>query len=166
MVRWDKTTPEMQVIDRLATGIMIRTRYKPHGQYKEVENRLGATWSEVRDYLATHFMGDVKQLLTTGQRPSVDRKDSKGHYEHGNIRVIPLSTNCRLSTGNAIGGHTTKMRSGNKVVATYPDGTKKHFDSCRDAGKEFGLSHAAIGRYAKDGLVHKASGVRFTRGII
>ena len=35
----------------------------------------------------------ILHLLDTKQIPSIDRIDSSGHYEHGNIRIIPRDEN-------------------------------------------------------------------------
>lgn len=65
-----------------------------------------------------------KDLIESLDRPSLDRIDSKGHYELGNLRIIELSDNIRQKRyGNAYmqGPKANKKRgvrkSGNKYIA-------------------------------------------------
>lgn len=55
--------------------------------YKGIENRLGESPKEVQAVLLEHFKDDIERLIQEGETPSLDRIDSQGHYELGNINL-------------------------------------------------------------------------------
>lgn len=52
----------------------------------------------------------IESILLDGKIPSIDRVDSSGHYEIGNIRIIDKWTN------SLSGGMTNQKRNGKPVV--------------------------------------------------
>lgn len=61
-----------------------------HPTYSNVECRID------REVFIAWFVFEMARfrIQHPGKRPSVDRIVRTGHYEHGNIRLLPLGTNC------------------------------------------------------------------------
>ena len=55
---------------------------------------LRMTYEEFRDWCYTK-REEIEQMYRNNEVPSIDRKDSNGHYEINNLQVIPFLENCR-----------------------------------------------------------------------
>jgi hypothetical protein len=131
--RFVNDNPYLNTLNKLADNILKRTMYaidKPKNKvYKErgIKCLLGSTRVEVRESLDKHFGQDIKSLLDSGLKPSVDRIDPFGHYEPGNIQIVTLKEN--LSRVD----NSYKAQS---IRVFYPDGTQKDFPSIIAASNE------------------------------
>jgi hypothetical protein len=95
------------------------TRYRTKNKCKIYENiEIRFTREEFKSWC-----WDNQQLIESITRPSIDRIDSKGHYELSNIRIIPLLDNI------------SNKRMGN----TYTNGPKSKIKrGIRKSGDKFG----------------------------
>jgi hypothetical protein len=125
--------PYLDTINKLADNILKRTRYgidRPQNKtYKErgIKCLLGRNRAEVRESLDKHYGQDIKRLLDLGMKPSVDRIDTFGHYELGNIQIITFKENI---------SRVDNSYKSNPIRVFYPDGTQKDFPSIIAASKE------------------------------
>lgn len=93
--RYRKMSPLERSVYSMARGIIGRTG--PNGVYtkKGIKNLIG-NQAEIERFLLENFSEDIQAILDEGETPSVDRIDYRGHYEPGNIRIIPHSLNSQL----------------------------------------------------------------------
>ncbi|MED3649977.1 NUMOD1 domain-containing DNA-binding protein [Heyndrickxia sporothermodurans] len=123
--------PYLDTLNKLADNIIKRTISaidRPKNRvYKErgIQCKIGNSRSEVREVLNKHYGEDIKRLMKKGLKPSVDRIDPFGHYELGNIQIIPLRENLsRIKNPRSVA-----------LKVTYPNGNTIVFDSISDASK-------------------------------
>lgn len=135
------TDPFKYTVNKLADGILSRTGSKidhPKNKiYKErgIKCLLGASRNEVVDTLIDNFSEDIKRIMDSGEKPSVDRIDPYGHYEVGNIQIITLQENLLRSN------ITSRARS---VEVTLPQGEVMVFESVAEASRELGIKRDTI----------------------
>lgn len=132
-------------ISEMARGLLRRVN-KPTGRnkcYEGVECRIGKTPIEVIQYLEVNFRRDIERLLAEGEIPSIDRIDSTGHYEHGNIRIITWYENSKMGAKNA------NYITSKEVIAYMPDGKELTFRSVSEASRELGVKRDTIINSAK-----------------
>lgn len=97
----------LATVNLMADGILkrtVRAVNSPKNRiYKErnIVSEIGNNRAEIRDSLVTHFADDIKSLLQSGQKPSVDRIDSYGNYSVENIQIATLTENLsRIDTSD------------------------------------------------------------------
>lgn len=133
--------PFHYVVTNLADGILGRTKYKIDSEknktYKErgIKCLLGDTRAEVRESLIKYFSADIKEIMSNGEKPSIDRVNPYGNYEVSNIQVVTLKENLKRSS------ITNKAR---EVEVTYPQGNVVIFESVSDASRELGIKRDTI----------------------
>lgn len=93
--KYREMSPLERSIHNMARGVCYRTG--PNGKYtkKGIRNLLG-NQAEIERFLLEHFSEDIQAILDEGETPSIDRINSSGHYEPGNVRVIPHRLNSKL----------------------------------------------------------------------
>jgi hypothetical protein len=145
-------------IKKLARYIQNRTKYrqdKPKNNcYKahDVKCKLGDTLPEVTEALTTLFKDEIALLLSEGKKPSIDRIDPRGDYEVGNIRVIELRENLRIS------------RKGNvPVKVTQPNGTEIIYASIKDTALSLGCNVKTVARLLNGTTKQNLRGLKFER---
>ena len=127
----------------MSNGIMKRVKYNiddPKNKcYKDnkVESKIGSTSKEIEDFLYQNFYDEIKLIIDSGKTPSVDRIDSQGHYEEGNIRIIDL----KINTGYGV---THAIKKTSKPVKAIKDGTFHIFSSVSEASRELGIKRDTI----------------------
>lgn len=136
--RYAALTPYQRSLETMSRAMVGRGK-KEEGAYARVENRIGNS-KQVSEYLDRYFKGAITDLLAEGKTPSVDRVDDKGHYEHGNVRVVDRSVNSSLGKGH----RTTQARYGEQIMARFDAGQTCLFHSKRDAAKGIGVGRRAI----------------------
>jgi hypothetical protein len=74
----------------------IKKRLRTQREYAQVELRIS------RDDFVVWYTDQLKTWFQDrpGEKPSVDRKDGRGHYEAGNIRILEVGENSRLRIAN------------------------------------------------------------------
>lgn len=143
-------------VNEMAHGILSRTRYKIHTaknkSYRErgVECRIGTNKAEIRETLTKHFAHDIRRLMARGELPTVDRIDSHGHYELGNLRIVSLEVNRQDNAGN----------NPRPVIVTDPSGDEQYFESVSAASKTLGIKRDTIYANAERGTTSQR-GFRF-----
>lgn len=133
-------------------GHLLQRIKNPTGRnacYKGVKCLIGTTVTEVRAYLLAHFENDIERLVAEGELPSVDRINSKGHYEEGNIRVISKRENELRGLANAV------LITSKPVTVTYPNGEIKQFASVSEASRATGLKRDTIALHRANGTTSK-----------
>jgi hypothetical protein len=131
--RFVNENPYLNTLNKLADNILKRTNYaidKPKNKvYKErgIKCLLGTNRVEVRESLDKHYGQDIKNLLDSGLKPSVDRIDPFGHYELGNIQIVTLKENI---------SRVDSSYKSNPIRVFYPEGVQKDFPSIIAASKE------------------------------
>ena len=116
--------------------------------YKErgIKCLLGDTREEARKTLHQHYKKEILALLKQGKTPSVDRIDSHGHYEIGNIRIIPLEENIRM--GSVKGGEAVAK----SIYAFDKDGSVLGlFHSVSSCARHLNLKRDTVIRHAQNG---------------
>ncbi len=91
-------TPLERQIENMAGNLLNRTRghaAKKHYYDKGIRCKIGRNRTEVKEYLREHFSDDIAAMIARGEQVSVDRIDSAGHYEAGNIQILELSLNAK-----------------------------------------------------------------------
>ncbi|MBX9955103.1 hypothetical protein H7T43_09260 [Peribacillus simplex] len=136
--RYAALTPYQKSLETMSRAMVGRGKIK-EGSYARVENRIGNS-KQVSEYLDRYFKGAITDLLAEGKTPSVDRVDDKGHYEHGNVRVVDRSVNSSLGKGHV----TVKARYGLQMMARFDDGRTCLFHSKVDASKGIGVERKTI----------------------
>lgn len=137
--------PVEKTIRILATGILKRTNSKEGYYYnKGIENRLGENRAEVMDYLRNHFADDIQAMLDRGEQVTVDRINSAGHYEEGNIRIMEFME-------NSLRGSMTsrKLASYALIIEDLETGNIAKVPSEREAARAIECSRSAIRSYLK-----------------
>lgn len=124
---------------------LSNTQNKRNACYKDVENRLGSTRVEIKNFIHENFENDIKEVMKSGESPSLDRIDSSGHYEKGNVRVISFRENSLRGLEKAV-EVTSK-----KVMAVFPNGEEQLFNSISDASRQLGLKRGTIIDKLKNG---------------
>lgn len=130
----------------MASTILKRLKYCNWDGYEhlkcyrdnDVRCYLGKTTKEISDKLLEHFRSDIVALIADGKTPTVDRIDSKGHYELGNIRIIDLYENAAQGLQNA--NEPRKQ----PVQVIYSDGSAVIYESIREAARKTSLSHSCV----------------------
>ena len=131
-------------IYKMAFGIRQRVELeidKPKNKtYKDrgIKCLLGDTNLEIAETLNNHFRQDIEKLIEEGKLPSVDRIDPYGHYELGNIQIIPLEDN--VIEGCMAGVEVTSK----PIVAIFPNGDSKEYKSVSECSRELGLKRDTI----------------------
>lgn len=158
----EKDNPIDIKIYKMAFGIRQRTVIeldKPKNKtYKDrgIKCLLGNTNLEIVETLNKHFRKDIKKLIEEGKIPSVDRIDPYGHYELGNIQIIPLED-------NVIKGCTAGVEVTSKpIVAIFPNGDSKEYKSVSECSRELGLKRDTIIRN-RDNNTATRYGIRFVQ---
>lgn len=94
---WRKNqTPLERQIRNMSCGILNRAKGRTSKrQYYDrgIRCKIGETQAEVRAYLREHFSTEIQSILDNGDRPSIDRIDSKKSYEHGNLQIATFMDN-------------------------------------------------------------------------
>jgi hypothetical protein len=78
---------------RTVNGSHPNPRSPTHRRYIDKGIRVEMTREEYRTFCLERKKL-IEEMYRTGQRPSIDRMDSKGNYAIPNLRVIPLAQNC------------------------------------------------------------------------
>lgn len=105
------------MVDRKATRSAYLKRYRntPKGAavfaWNRITSRAGAKYNHRKCYASVEVRMTREEFMAwavpayeewfrdrPGVTPSVDRIDSKGHYEPGNIRLLPVQDNRRRSS--------------------------------------------------------------------
>jgi hypothetical protein len=150
----EAANPYRTVVHNMISGIFHRTQWstdkRKNASYTGTMCLLGDTPAEARITLDRHFGTDIKRLISEGKKPSVDRIDSNGHYEIGNIEIIPLEENIRK--GAQAGGAKMAKRVRLEDMAGHHLGT---YDSVSDASRILGMKRETIIRHAKNGTTSR-----------
>lgn len=93
--KYREMSPLERSIHNMACGVTKRTGLNGVYTKKGIKNLLGNK-AEIKRFLLENFSEDIQAILDKGETPSIDRIDSKGHYEPGNVRVISWSLNSKL----------------------------------------------------------------------
>lgn len=93
--KYQEMSPLERSVYSMARGVVGRTG--PSGTYtkKGIKNLIG-NQAEIERFLLENFSEDIQAILDDGEIPSIDRIKSSGHYEPGNVRVIPHWLNTQL----------------------------------------------------------------------
>jgi hypothetical protein len=139
----------------LAAAIMARTKHRLHKKQNKIYRErgtkcfLGDTEKQVSETLRKHFAKEIIELIEAGKTPSVDRIDPNGHYEIGNIQIVPLEENLK----RAEKARLKAVRK--KVKVTFPSGEFKVYPSISHASKELGTDRKSIGIWAQQGTPNR-----------
>lgn len=93
--RYRKMSPLERSAYNMARNVVGRTGVNGKYTKKGIKNLLG-NQAEIERFLLENFSQDIQAILDKGETPSIDRIDPKGHYEPGNVRVIPHRLNSKL----------------------------------------------------------------------
>lgn len=91
----------------------------------------------------------IIRLFELGEKPTVDRIDSEGHYALENMQILSLSENCK-KTGfdkKAIAARRDKICK--SIILIKPDGSEEHFDALVDAGFKYNLNPSHLSQIAR-----------------
>lgn len=135
----------------MATKLLQRVNSTNDDYYSRngIECRLGSTIQEVADAIIEYFSDDIQSLLDKGVVPSVDRVDPQGHYELGNIRIIPAEDN-----------RADGFRNANKPRMKMVEVDGKVYDSIAEAAKELGIDRRVIAGCLKSGKPSRKYGIQ------
>ena len=128
----------------MATGIYKRTIYDvDYAKNRSYKNKnikclIGNTALEIAETLKCLFYEEIKLMIESGINPSVDRIDSFGNYEVGNLRIIPLEEN--VSLGSAVGTDVTRK----PVTVMFPNGDIKNYSSISECARELSMRRGTI----------------------
>lgn len=146
----NQTQVEKQ-IRNIATNILHRTNGTATKKYyfdKGIECRIGKNLTEIMDYLRENFAEDIQAMLDSGEQVSIDRIESKGHYEHGNLRIMEFGENALR--GSVSGGKTTRESHGHVIfIKDIETGKTTKAPSRVAAAEVIGCSRPAIDLYFK-----------------
>lgn len=112
--------PLLVFFHRTWTGINART---VNGLYADNNNKSNVHYLK-RGILLKFERAEYKEwcfkqreafllMLQRGERPSIDRIDSSGHYSLSNLRIVPLKTNSKA-------GNAERIRLKHLAFATLP----------------------------------------------
>lgn len=131
----------------LAKGILSRTSGRiAKKQYYDrgIECKIGKNITEVMDYLRENFSEDITSMLDREEQVTVDRIDSAGHYEAGNVRIMEFGEN---SLG---GGRTSQKLLGHTVIIRdLETGETTKAPSIKTAAKIIGCTHVVVSKRFK-----------------
>lgn len=124
-------------LQHMAINLVGRGK-KTTGCYKDIENRLGNT-TDIKRYLHVHHEQDIRRILAEKQTPTVDRINTKGHYEAGNIQILSKEEN------SMAGGVTTLLQQGKPVrVIDITTNEEKVFLSISSAARFLNTSVGSL----------------------
>ncbi len=156
----------------------VRKRYRPNPKsikgilllrWQGINNRHGETYRHVKVLISKKRFFEImdndelKKLLheweisgyNTKKTPSVDRIDSKGHYEEGNIRWLTVSDNASLGAKGAPKKPIAQYSISGEFIKIYP--------SRQDAVTALGKKPAAAGnlKSCAKGAIKSAYGYKW-----
>jgi hypothetical protein len=133
--------PYTDFLNKTADNILKRTKYavdKPKNKtYLErgIKCLIGQNRVEIRETLDKYFGTEIKNLLSKGEKPSVDRINPYGHYELGNIQIVSLKQNLSRVDHSSIS---------NAVKVIFPNGNELIFDSISEASRKLNCKRDTI----------------------
>lgn len=137
----------LATVNSMADGILKRTKHAIYSVknrvYRErgIVSEIGDNRAEIRTNLIKYFGNDIKSLLHSGQKPSVDRIDSYGNYSVENIQIVSLSENLsRIDTSDR-----------SVEVTAEIDNTTIEFESISAAAKSLGIKRDTIYHHLNKG---------------
>lgn len=155
-VKWEKDNPVKNRCNRIAEGIIKRTvtdvNVIANKCYKEnsVISKIGDTGAEISQYLYENHYDEIKSLIDKGITPSVDRIDSTGDYEGGNIRIVSVRENYLDGVRQAVKKTSKPLRAVDK------DGNERVYKSVSEASRDIGVKRDTIIRNRDNGTMSRA----------
>ena len=119
--------------------VYAESRFGKHGYRDLIEPYGFSGIPEMRDYLYENFYKEIKELLSSGNVPSVDRIDTKYGYTEENIRIMEH----RKNTLRGVEKRKVKVRS------ISESGEINEYESIEACRKAFNVKHE---RYVRDWL--------------
>ena len=152
----EKENPVKNRCNRMAKGIIKRTVTEvdvaSNKCYKDnnVTSKIGDTGVEIGQYLYDNHYDEIKSFIDKGITPSVDRIDSTGDYEEGNIRIVSFRENYLDGVKQAV------KKTSKPLKAVDNDGNEKIYKSVSEASRDIGVKRDTIIRNRDNGTRSRA----------
>lgn len=152
----EKENPIMERCKRIGWSIITRTvtdiDKATNNCYKEnnVTSKIGETGTEIGKYLYDNHYDEIKNFIDKGITPSVDRIDSTGDYEEGNIRIVSVRDNYLDGVKQAV------KKTSKPLKAVDDDGNETIYKSVSEASRNIGIKRDTIIRNRDNGTRSRA----------
>lgn len=158
--KYTEKYPVMDRCKRIGWSIITRTitevNRPANKTYKDnnVVSKIGDTGVEIAQYLYDNFYNEIKEIIDSGETPSIDRIDSSGDYEEGNIRIITVKENSLDGVKQAV------KATSKSVKAVDKEGNETIYKSVSEASRDIGIKRDTIIRN-RDRGTRSMSGYKF-----